>query len=127
MMLRRALPLLVLFGFAGCRTANVPPVPAASDTVVLRSPLSPTDLYAKSLAAFLRVGWESLTPTEEGLATTVVSDGADRLPVALRVEALGENESMLTATVDTTVAGARDVLARTARVLTLFRGELSYR
>lgn len=129
MLLRRTLLLLVLLVFAGCRTANVPPMPASVDTVVLRSPLTPSDLYAKTLAAFLRVGWDTLTPTasEEGFATTVVSDGEYQLPVALRITPLGDREAMLTATVDTTAVGSRDVLERTARVLTFFRGEIAYR
>ena len=132
MILRRARPLLVLLVIlvlTGCRTADVPPMPATVDTVVLQSPLTPTDLYAKTLAAFLRVGWDTLTPTsdEEGLATTVVSDGEYQLPVAVRITPSGEREALLTATVDTTATGSRDVLERTARVLTFFRGELSYR
>lgn len=130
MPLRRAalvFAIATLIAVAGCGATRIPPVPLAADTVVLASNLSPADLYAKSLAAFMRVGWEPLTPTEEGFATTVISDGADRLPVALRVEPMGESDAVLTATVDTTQLGAREVLARTARVLTIFRGELSYR
>ena len=123
----RATLLFLVIGLAGCGSTKIPPMPADFDTVVLTSELSPPDLYAKGISAFLRVGWEPLTPTEEGFATTVVSDGADRLPVAIRVEALGEDRSMMTATVDTTEFGAREVLARTARVLTIFRGEISYR
>ena len=123
---RLALGLLLVF-FAGCATTEIPPPPGDFETVVVESDLDPNQLYAEALASFMRSGWEPLTPTTEGFAVNVRPDGAEDIPVALLVVGVGEDDSVLTATADTTAAGSRNVLVRAAKILSLVSTRISYR
>lgn len=118
---------LTLVLLAGCATTEIPPPPSDFETVVVESGLRPTELYAEALASFIRSGWEPLTPTTEGLAVTVVPDGAEDIPLALLVVGVGEDDSVLTATADTSVVGSRNVLVRAAKILSLVSTRISYR
>ncbi len=125
--MRRAIPLLLALVLAGCRSAEIPEPPAEFYTVVLTSSHNPDKLYAEGLAAFLRAGWTSLPPTEAGLTATIIPEGAEDVLLAVRVEAGAEGSAVLTATSGVDGPEARDVLRRTARLLTAVAGTLSYR
>lgn len=126
--MRRTAPLLLaLTVLAGCKATEIPPPPETFYTVVLTSDLRPDQLYAEGLAAFLRAGWSSLPPTEEGLTTTILPEGTEDVPLAVRVEPEGEDDAVLTATVGVDGPEGRDVLIRSARVLASVSGTLSYR
>lgn len=125
--MRRAAPLLLALALAGCKSAEIPEPPAEFYTVVLTSRHNPDKLYAEGLAAFLRAGWTSLPPTETGLTATIIPDGAEDVPLTVRVEAGDEGFAVLTATSGVDGPEAREVLRRTARVLTAVDGTLSYR
>lgn len=90
--MRRLAPFVLLLA-VGCGTTPIPPTPASFDTVVVTSSLSADGLYADGLAAFIRAGWEPLTPDEEGLIVSIRPDGmrttSTALLVTLRVEPLG--------------------------------------
>jgi len=84
----------LLLSFAlGCGTTPIPPPPASFDTVVVTSSLSADALYADGLAAFIRAGWEPMTPTEEGLVISIRPDGmsadSTAILVTLRAQPLG--------------------------------------
>lgn len=124
--MRRALPLLLLL-VAGCKATEIPPIPDGAYTVVLTSGFGPDKLYAEGLAAFLRAGWASVSPGEPGLTTTILPEGTEDIPLAVRVEPEGEDDAVLTATVGVGGPEGRDVLVRTARILAGVSGTLSYR
>lgn len=66
---------LLLVALAGCRTP-IPPPPERFDTVVLRSELAATPLYADALAAFLRANWEPLTGDDtDDLSMRILPEG----------------------------------------------------
>lgn len=119
--------VLTLILLVGCATTEIPPPPSDFETVAVESDLRPADLYAEALASFIRSGWEPLTPSTEGLAVTVRPDGAEEIPVALLVVGVGEDDALLTATTDTSNVGARDVLVRAAKILSLVDTRISYR
>lgn len=125
--MRRAVPLFLVLVLAGCKSAEIPEPPAEFYTVVLTSSLNPDKLYAEGLAVFLRAGWSSVTPTEAGLTATILPDGAENVPLAVRVEAGGAGSAVLTATSGIDGPEAWDVLRRTARLLTGVSGTISYR
>ena len=128
--MRRSASLLLLLAgcaFAGCKATEIPPVPENAYTVVLTSDFGPDKLYAEGLAAFLRAGWTSVTPGESGLATTILPEGTEEFPLAVRVEPEGEDDAVLTATVGRDGPEGRDVLIRAARILAGVSGTLSYR
>lgn len=125
--MRQPLSLLLLLALAGCKATEIPPPPDDFYTVVLTSDFEPDRLYAESLAAFLRAGWDPLPPTEEGLTTTILPEGTEEIPLAVRVEPEGADDAVLTATAGVDGPEARDVLIRTARILAGVSGTLSYR
>lgn len=146
--MRRASLLALVVLLAGCSPTRIPPLPEQFDTVVLTSDLAATELYADALAAFVRNNWEPVTGGDTGgdLATRILPDGervdGTRTPRVVQVivvptdptsapsdliPPLTVGSAVLTATVDPSLPGARDVLTRTARILASVQGDLSYR
>lgn len=121
--------LVLLLLLAGCIGGpRLPAIPADATTVVLESPDPPRTCFANAYGAFLQAGWSVLTTSPSGFGFSVQPDATDAIvEIVVQASETDPDDAVLTASLDPDTPGRRDVLERTARLLTRVPGTIRFR